>query len=67
MATGDGVGVTPIAPGMVDTPFWDNRGGRPDAPIMTAEQIADSILFALNQPDGMDINHILMRPIGQIN
>ncbi|MFB7657017.1 MULTISPECIES: SDR family oxidoreductase [unclassified Streptomyces] len=68
LVTQDGVGVTLIAPGMVDTPFWDNRGGRPDkAPIMTAEQIADAILFALNQPKGMDINHITMRPVGQVN
>ncbi|GAA4896432.1 hypothetical protein GCM10023405_14590 [Streptomonospora salina] len=32
LAAGDGVGVTLVAPGMVDTPFWDNRGGRPDTP-----------------------------------
>lgn len=67
MATGDGVGVTLVTPGMVDTPFWDNRGGRPDAPAMTAGQIADCILFALEQPAGMDINHIQMRPTGQVN
>ncbi|MFH8403867.1 SDR family oxidoreductase [Streptomyces sp. NPDC018019] len=67
MATPDGVGVTLVAPGMVDTPFWENRGGRPNAPVMTAGQIADCVLFALDQPEGMDINHIQMRPIGQIN
>jgi NADP-dependent 3-hydroxy acid dehydrogenase YdfG len=67
MATSDGVGVTLVAPGMVDTPFWEIRGGRPDAPTMTAAQIADCILFALNQPAGVDINHLQMRPIGQIN
>ncbi|MFE3688195.1 SDR family oxidoreductase [Streptomyces sp. NPDC059095] len=67
MVTGDQVGVTLIAPGMVDTPFWDNRGGKPQHPTMTADQIADSILFALNQPAGMDINHIQMRPLGQAN
>ncbi|MCT7350823.1 SDR family oxidoreductase [Streptomyces sp. 15-116A] len=68
LVTQDGVGVTLVAPGMVDTPFWDNRGGRPDdAPTMTAVQIADAIAFALNQPEGVDINHITMRPVGQIN
>ncbi|MET8681761.1 hypothetical protein ABZW18_30305 [Streptomyces sp. NPDC004647] len=36
-------------------------------PIMTANWIADSVLFALNQPAGMAINHIQMRPMGQIN
>ncbi|MER5222232.1 SDR family oxidoreductase [Streptomyces flaveus] len=65
--TNDGVGVTLIAPGKVDTPFWDSRGGMPEGPAMTAENIAESILFALNQPEGVDINHIQMRPIGQVN
>lgn len=63
----DGVGVTVVAPGVVDTPFWDERGGTPEAaPVMTAEQIADMIVFALNQPAGVDINHITMRPTGQL-
>ncbi|MFH8735783.1 MULTISPECIES: SDR family oxidoreductase [unclassified Streptomyces] len=63
----DGVGVTVIAPGVVDTPFWDQRGGTPEAaPAMTAEHIADTIVFAVNQPAGVDINHITMRPSGQL-
>jgi NADP-dependent 3-hydroxy acid dehydrogenase YdfG len=66
-ATADGVGVTLVAPGKVDTPFWDNRGGLPEGPAMGADDIAACILFALNQPRGMDINHLQMRPVGQIN
>ncbi|MGX1669299.1 SDR family oxidoreductase [Streptomyces sp. NPDC055400] len=63
----DGVGVTVIAPGVVDTPFWDQRGGTPEAaPAMTAEHIADTIVFTVNQPAGVDINHITMRPSGQL-
>lgn len=63
----DGVGVTVVAPGVVDTPFWDKRGGTPEAaPAMTAEQIADTIVFAINQPAGVDINHITVRPVGQL-
>lgn len=63
----DGIGVTVVAPGVVDTPFWDERGGTPEAaPTMTAEQIADTIVFAINQPAGVDINHITMRPTGQL-
>ncbi|WP_042434514.1 SDR family oxidoreductase [Streptacidiphilus anmyonensis] len=63
----DGVGVTVVAPGVVDTPFWEQRGGTPDAaPVMTPEHIADTIVFAVNQPAGVDINQITMRPSGQV-
>ncbi|MBB4932662.1 NADP-dependent 3-hydroxy acid dehydrogenase YdfG [Lipingzhangella halophila] len=66
LVTGDGVGVTLVAPGLVDTPFWEGRG-LPDRPAMTADQIADCVVFALNQPAGLDINSIVVRPIGQPN
>ncbi|MFD0117230.1 hypothetical protein ACFVZL_05910 [Streptomyces sp. NPDC058320] len=47
----------------MDTPFRDKRGGTPEAaPAMTAEHIADTIVFVVNQPAGVDINHITMRP-----
>lgn len=63
----DGVGVTVVAPGIVDTPFWHGRGGTPAAAAtMTAEQIADTVVFAINQPAGVDINHITVRPTGQV-
>ncbi|MER5641305.1 SDR family oxidoreductase [Kitasatospora sp. NPDC002227] len=64
----DGIGVTLVAPGVVDTPFWDERGGCPDAaPTLTAEQVAETILFAVNQPAGVDISHLVVRPAGQVN
>ena len=62
----DHVRVTLVAPGVVDTPFWDERGGSPAAPTLTAEQIAETILFAVNQPEGVDINHLVVRPAGQV-
>lgn len=66
MVTGDGVGVTLIAPGRVETPFWDNPGGsRPDGHLLTADQIADSIVWAIGQPPGVDVNTVVVRPIGQ--
>ncbi|MBF9067170.1 SDR family oxidoreductase [Streptacidiphilus fuscans] len=67
MAAPDGIGVTLIAPSVVDTPFWEVRGLNPDAPSMTAAQVADCIVFALNQPEGMAVNHLQLRPVGQVN
>jgi NADP-dependent 3-hydroxy acid dehydrogenase YdfG len=60
-----GVGVTLIAPGRVETPFWD--GGLPPGRLLTADQIADSVVWAIRQPDGVDVNTVVVRPIGQPN
>jgi NADP-dependent 3-hydroxy acid dehydrogenase YdfG len=66
LVTGDGVGVSLIAPGKVDTPFWDNRtGGMPPGPVLTAEAIAESIAWVLGQPAGTDVNTVVIRPTGQ--
>ncbi|MFD7066764.1 SDR family oxidoreductase [Streptomyces sp. NPDC059913] len=63
--TGHGVGVTLVAPGGMDTTFWDNLGGRPERPMLTAEQVAESIVWAVGQPPGTDVNTLVIRPIGQ--
>jgi NADP-dependent 3-hydroxy acid dehydrogenase YdfG len=63
--TTDGVGVTLVSPGRTETPFWDEYGGLPDGLLLTADQVADSIVFALGQPSGVDVNTIIVRPIGQ--
>lgn len=66
MVTGDGVGVTLIAPGRVATAFWDNHAdGPPDGDLMTAEQVAGAIAWTLDQPHPVDVNTIVLRPIGQ--
>jgi NADP-dependent 3-hydroxy acid dehydrogenase YdfG len=66
LVTRDGVGVTMIAPGRVDTPFWEERtGGRPSGPVLDADRVADNILWALAQPQGTDVNQIVIRPVGQ--
>ncbi|MFJ9696357.1 SDR family oxidoreductase [Kitasatospora sp. NPDC101183] len=68
LVAGDGIGVTVVAPGVVDTPFWSERGGTPEAtPVLTAEQIADTIVFAVNQPEGVTVNQLTVRPTGQVN
>ncbi|MBO8191302.1 SDR family oxidoreductase [Streptomyces oryzae] len=65
VVTEDGVGVTLIAPGRVETPFWDGRGGVPDSPLLTADQVAESLVWALGQPAGVDVNTVVVRPLGQ--
>ncbi len=65
MVTGDGIGVTLVAPGRVETAFWDGLGHLPDGHLLTADQIADAIVWAINQPNGVDVNTMVVRPIGQ--
>jgi NADP-dependent 3-hydroxy acid dehydrogenase YdfG len=65
--TGDGIGVTLIAPGRVETPFWEGRSSVPEGPMLTAEQIAESIAWAVGQPEGVDVNTVVVRPVGQPN
>ncbi|GII82127.1 oxidoreductase [Sphaerisporangium siamense] len=65
MVTAYGVGVTLIAPGRVETPFWDGLGGPPEGSLLTAAQLAESIVWAITQPRGVDVNTVVIRPIGQ--
>jgi len=53
--------VTLIEPGMVDTPFFDNRVSG----ALEADDIARAVMFALTQPPHVDVNEILIRPIHQ--
>ena len=52
--------VTLISPGMVDTDFFDNRPGPQRA--LSDDDIARAAMWALEQPDGVDVNEILLRP-----
>ena len=58
---GTGVRVTVIEPGMVDTPFFDNRGEE----RLHADDIARAVMFAIEQPAHVDVNEILVRPTAQ--
>ena len=53
--------VTLIEPGMVDTPFFDNR---PHG-ALKADDVGRAVLSALDQPFGVDVNEILIRPTAQ--
>ncbi|GGY82791.1 SDR family oxidoreductase [Marinobacter zhanjiangensis] len=55
---GSGMRVTLIEPGMVDTPFFDERPDNALAP----EDIARAVTYALAQPAHVDVNEILVRP-----
>jgi NADP-dependent 3-hydroxy acid dehydrogenase YdfG len=57
-----GVRVTVIEPGMVDTPFFDNGAG-PGA--LEPDDIARAVMYAVSQPDHVDVNEILIRPTSQ--
>ena len=54
---------TLIAPGMVDTPFFDNRPGPDNA--LHDDDIARAVLFAADRPEHVDVNEILIRPSSQ--
>jgi len=57
------VRVTVIEPGMVDTPFFENRPD-PDRSLV-ADDIAAAVMYALGQPAHVDVNEILIRPTSQ--
>jgi len=53
--------VTLIEPGMVDTPFFDDR----PKGALEPDDIARAVLYAISQPAHVDVNEILVRPVSQ--
>jgi len=58
---GTGVRVTLIEPGIVDTPFYENQV----SDGLSADDIARTVMFAVSQPEHVDINELLIRPVSQ--
>jgi NADP-dependent 3-hydroxy acid dehydrogenase YdfG len=58
---GSGIRVTLIEPGMVDTPFFENRPQN----ALEGDDIARAVIYAISQPPHVDVNEILIRPTAQ--
>jgi NADP-dependent 3-hydroxy acid dehydrogenase YdfG len=58
-----GIRVTLIEPGMTDTEFFDQR---PENALEDVD-IARAVIWALEQPERVDVNEILIRPSSQAN
>ena len=55
---GTGVRVTLLEPGMVDTPFFDDP--KPDA--LKSEDVARSVIYAISQPEHVNVHELLILP-----
>jgi NADP-dependent 3-hydroxy acid dehydrogenase YdfG len=62
MQDNDAIRVTLIEPGMVDTEFFDT--GAPDWALRD-EDIAGAVMWALQQPERVEVNEVLVRPTRQ--
>jgi NADP-dependent 3-hydroxy acid dehydrogenase YdfG len=58
----DGIRVTVIEPGMVDTPFFED-GAQEWA--LSGDDVARAVLYTLSEPAGVDINEMVIRPARQ--
>jgi NADP-dependent 3-hydroxy acid dehydrogenase YdfG len=61
MRENSSIRVTVIEPGMVDTAFFESRPQR----ALEPDDVARAALFALSQPESVDVNEILVRPATQ--
>ncbi|WP_349560068.1 SDR family oxidoreductase [Marinobacter sp. NFXS9] len=59
---GSGIRVTLIEPGMVDTPFFDQK---PEHALVD-DDIARAVIYAVSQPAHVDVNEILVRPTPKV-
>jgi NADP-dependent 3-hydroxy acid dehydrogenase YdfG len=61
---GTGVRVTLIEPGYTVTSIASGRPS-PNVPRLHADDVARAVMYATSQPINVDVNEILIRPIGQ--
>ena len=58
---GTGARVTLIEPGMVDTPFFDD----PKPKALKADDVARAVMYAISQPDNVDVSELLIIPVSK--
>ena len=63
MHDNSGIRVTLIEPGMTDTEFFDQRPEN----ALADDDIARAVVYALSEPEHVDVNEILIRPSTQAN
>ncbi len=72
----EGIRVTEIAPGLVDTEFslvrFDGDAERARAvyrglTALTAEDVAEAIVFAATRPPHVDIDYLVIKPVAQVS
>ena len=60
------VGVTMLVPGGMQTPFFDDRDEKykppADAKLNRPQDVANTIVFALQQPEGCEIRELIVTP-----
>ena len=61
MHENNGIRVTLIEPGMTDTEFFSER----PTEALADDDIARAVLFALSEPEHVDVNEVLIRPASQ--
>lgn len=56
---GTGARVTVLEPGMVDTPFFDT----PKPKALRPDDVARAVMYAISQPDHVDVSELLVIPV----
>jgi NADP-dependent 3-hydroxy acid dehydrogenase YdfG len=60
---GTGVRVSNISPGMVETPLSSKSPFESDRKKLETSDIAKAVIYALSQPDYVNVNEITVRPV----
>jgi NADP-dependent 3-hydroxy acid dehydrogenase YdfG len=62
---GAGIGVTVIMPGIVDTDYWPSSDAWPHDRALEPDDVAAAVLWAVEQPEHVDVSEVLVRVKGQ--